>query len=47
MNQSQLLVLFLLTVQSFSIFGCKKYNQCDFGIDQLVMSMYRVFSCVV
>ena len=29
------------------IFGCKEYNQSDFGIDHLVMSMYRVFSCVV
>jgi len=28
-----------LTVQSFSIFGCKKYNQSDFGVDHLVMSM--------
>ena len=28
-------------------FGCKKYNQSDFGVDLLVMSMYRVFSCVV
>ena len=40
------LVLFLLTVYSFSIFGCKDYNQSDFGVDHLVMSMYRVFSCV-
>ena len=31
MNHSQLLVLFLLTVYSFSIFGCKEYNQSDFG----------------
>ena len=30
---SQLPVLFLLTVYSFSIFGCKEYNQSDFGID--------------
>ena len=37
----------LLTVYSFSIFGCKEYNQCDFGIDHLVMSMCRIFSCVV
>ena len=37
----------LLTVQSFSIFGCKEYNQSDFGVDYLVMSMCRVFSCVV
>ena len=27
--------------------GCKEYNQSDFGIDHLVMSMCRVFSCVV
>ena len=25
----------------------KKYNQSDFGVDHLVMSMCRVFSCVV
>ena len=47
LSHSQLLVLFLLTVYSFSIFSCKKYNQLDFGIDHLVMSMCRVFSCVV
>ena len=29
---------------SFSIFGCKKYNQSDFNIDHLVVSMCRVFS---
>ena len=46
MSHSQLPVLFLLTVQSFSIFGCKEYNQSDFGVDHLVMSMCRVFSCV-
>ena len=40
-------VLFLLTVYSVSIFGCKQYNQSDFGIDHLMMSMCRVFSCVV
>ena len=28
-------------------FGCKEYNQYDFGVDHLVMSMCRVFSCVV
>ena len=28
-------------------FGCKEYNQSDFGIDHLVMSMCRVVSCVV
>ena len=32
---------------SFSIFGCNEYNQSDFGVDHLVMSMCRVFSCVV
>ena len=26
-------------------FGCKEYNQSDFGVDHLVMSMFRVFSC--
>ena len=29
------------------IFGHKEYNQSDFGIDHLVMSMCRVVSCVV
>ena len=38
---------FLLTVESFFIFGCKEYNQSDFGINHVVMSMCRVFSCVV
>ena len=28
------------------MFGCKEYNQSDFGVDHL-MSMCRVFSCVV
>jgi len=32
---------------SFSIFGCKEYNQSDFGIDHLVMSKCRIISCVV
>ena len=44
---SQLQVLFLLTVLGFSIFSCKEYNQSDFSIDHLVMSMCRVISCVV
>ena len=30
-----------------SIFGYKEYNQSDFSVDHLVMSMYKVFSCVV
>ena len=47
LSHSQLWVLFWLTVLSFSIFGCKEYNQSDFSIDHLVMSMCRVFSCVV
>ena len=38
MSHSQLLVLFLLTIWSFSILGCKEYNQSDFGVDHLVMS---------
>ena len=33
------LVLFLLTVQSVSIFDCKEYNQSDFALDHLVMSI--------
>ena len=47
MSHSQLPVLFLLMVYSFSIFGYKEYNQSDFGIYHLVMSMCRVFFCVV
>ena len=31
----------------FSIFVCKEYNQSDFGIENLVISMCRVSSCVV
>ena len=27
--------------------GCKEYNQSDFGVDHLVMSVCRVLSCVV
>ena len=47
MSHTQLLVLLLLTVQSFAIFDCKEYNQSDFGVDHLVMSTCRFFSCVV
>ena len=36
------LVLFLLTVWSFSTFGCKEYKQSDFAIDHLVTFMCRV-----
>ena len=42
MSHSQVPELFLLT-----IFGCKEYNQSDFGVDHMLMSMCRVFSCVV
>ena len=34
-------------LNSFSFFGFKKYNQSDFSIDYLVMSMCRVISWVV
>ena len=46
MSQIQFPVLFLLTAQSFSTFGCKEYNHSDFSVDHLVMFMCRVFSCV-
>ena len=36
-----------MTVESFSIFGYKEYNQSDFGIDHLGMSICRVVSCIV
>ena len=42
MSHCQLHILFLVTVQSFSIFSCKECNQSDFGIDNLVTSMCRV-----
>ena len=42
MSHSQLWVLFLLTVQNFSILGCKGYNQSHFSIEHLVISMCRV-----
>ena len=47
LSHSQFLVLFWLTVWRFSIFCCKEYNQSDFSIDHLVMSMCRVVCCVV
>ena len=37
----------VVVAQSFSIFGCKEYNESGFGVDHLVMSMCRVFSCGV
>ena len=42
LSHSQLQVLFLLTVYSFSIFSYKECNQFDFRIDHLVMFMYKV-----
>ena len=47
LSHSQLQVLFLLIVYSFSISGYKECNRFDFGIDHLVMSMWKVVSCVV
>ena len=47
MSHSQLQVLFLLAVESFSIFSCKEHNQSDFDIDRLVMSMCRAVSRIV
>ena len=39
--------MFLLTVWSFFIVSCKEYNQSDFSVDYLLLSMSRVISCVV
>ena len=53
MSHSQLPVLFLLTVQRFSRqeywsgLPSKECNHSDFGVDHLVISMCRVFSCGV
>ena len=47
MSHSQLHVLFLLTVGSFSIFSCKEHNLSDFDTDHLVVSMYKVVSWIV
>ena len=47
LNHNQIMVLCLLTVENFSIFGCKEYNQFDLSIDYLVMSMCIVISCFV
>ena len=38
---------FFLILQSLFIFGYKEYNQSDFSIDHLVMSMCSVIYCVV
>ena len=39
-------LIFADCIESFSIFGCKGYNQSDFSIGHLVMSMCGVISCV-
>jgi len=39
-------LIFADCIESFSIFGCKEYNQSDFSIGHLVMSMCGVISCV-
>ena len=48
LSHSQLLILFLLTVYSFSIFGCKEYNQSDFWgcprVESSLVSLERVFA---
>ena len=40
-------LVFANCLKLLHIFGCKEYNQSNFDIDHLVMSMSRVFSCVV
>ena len=47
LSHSQLQVLFMLTVYSFSIFGYKECNQSDSSIDHLVMPIFKVISCIV
>ena len=42
MKNQKTQTLFCLQVSSECIFGCKEYNQSDFCIDHLVMSMCRV-----
>ena len=36
-----------MTVSCFSIFGYKAYNQSDFSVGRLVMTMCRVFFCFI
>ena len=47
LSHSQLQVVFMLTVYSFSIFGYKECNQSDSSIDHLLMSMFKIISCIV
>ena len=41
------LVLFLLTVYSFSVFGCKEYNQSDFGVDHWRVNMSQMLFFII
>jgi len=34
--------LFLLTVESFSIFGCEEYHQSELGVDHLEMARVNI-----
>ena len=36
-----------IKIRLITFFAAKEYNLSDFGVDHLVMSMCRVFSCVV
>ena len=45
MGQHQLQVLLLLTVQSFSICGCRECNLYGLSIDHLVMPLCKFASC--
>ena len=47
LSHSQLQVLFVLTGDSFSIFGYKECSQSDSGIDHLLMSLFKIISCIV
>ena len=50
MSDTQLPILFLLTeflLTELLYLSPKDYNQPDFSIDHLLMSMCRIVSCVV
>ena len=47
MKNQKTQTLFCLQVSSECIFGCKEYNQSDFCIDHLVMSMCRDISSLL
>lgn len=46
MSHSQLLVMFLLTVESFSIFGCKVYNQSGSDGTEFIHVPYVQAFCI-